>query len=294
MMFIPLIAAAALTIDFQGLHVVTPWKEANDSARVWVFLPDTSGKGVAPHKAYLVLPKEAVDPRDSTPDGRWDLSGYVLSIHRKDIKDAPGQIFTTGPGREEYPWESLHWVLDLDRIAPYARLLDNPFAKGGAFAAVKLADGELVAVAPSFKRPEDAWIVQPATDYKQALTDTVRYRIDLKDAATELHLDPVPGSGKAKKRIRLLTGPGSSISAKVLHLPDHLTKGPAHARAVAGMIADQASKAKIQALSVSHLTDMGGDPLCGSMLVHIWPPKGPEPCTRCQIDVARTGAAVSR
>ena len=294
MMFVPLIAAAALTFDFQGLHVVTPWKAANDSARVWVFIPDTSGGGVAPHKAYLVLPKEAVDPRDSTPDGRWDLSGYVLSIYRKDIKDAPDQIFTTGPGREASPWQSLHWVLDLDRIAPSARLLDNPFAKGGAFAAVKLADGELDAVAPT-RNPDAMWIVQPATDYKQALTDTVRYRIDLKDAATELRLDPIPGGGKTQRRIRLVTTPGSSITAKVVHMPDHpMRPGPPHARSVSGMIADQASKAKIQALSVSNPNDMGGDPLCGSMLVHIYPPKGPGPCTMCQIDVTRTSAAVSR
>jgi len=64
---------------------------------------------------------------------------------------------------------------------------------------------------------------------------------------------------------------------------------------VAGMIADQASKAKVQALTVSRPDGLGGDPLCGSMLVHIWPPKlGTGPCIRCQIDVARPGAAVSR
>ena len=304
MMIAPAVMAAALTFDFQGLSVITPWKSpAEDIARVWVFLPDTSASGEMAHRATLRLPKRSVVGEDWNGSGSWNLDGYVLSVYREGVKESPDQLRTWGLGAEPSPWESLRWVPNLTRVVPDGRIATNPFADRHAIAAIKLSDGDLDAAPPRHSFPNLVWKVEPATpEYQQAFTDTVRYRVDLKDAATELRLEPVPGGNKPVKRIRLVTT--ADITATVTHLlpqdastirslpkerSEHETGAKAtHASAAAGLFADKASRDRVAAINArpSSPREIGGDPLCDSLIFNIKPRPGPEPCIRCLIDLA--------
>jgi hypothetical protein len=252
---------------------------------------NTPASGVRPHQATLSLPKGSVLGADWNGSGIWNLDGYVLSVYREGVKEAPDQLRTWGVGQEPSPWESLRWVLNLNRVVPDGRISSNPFADRHAIAAVKLSDGDLDAAAPIHSYPNRVWIVEPATpEYRQAFTDTVRYRVDLKDAATELRLDPVPGGDKPAKRIRLVTK--DDIIATVTHLPpkgESTMKTP-HAAAAAGLFADQASRDRVAGIKVrpSGPREIGGEPLCDSLIVNIkpLPGPGPGPCIRCVIDLA--------
>jgi hypothetical protein len=295
MMIAPAVMAAALTIDFQGLSVITPWKSPTDgTARVWVFLPDTSQPGMMAHRARLSLAKGSVLESDWKPDstgpndsGVWDLEGFVLSVYREGVKESPDKLLTSAAGKEESPWQNLRWVLNLSRIVPNGRIERNPFGEKHAIAAIKLSDGDLDAAPPRHAHPYEIWIVEPATpQYKQAFTDTVRYRVDLKDTSTELRLDPVPGGNKPAKRIRLVTkGSNPEIGATVTYLPlGKSTMKAGHVSAAALLFADRASRDRVAAASVQHVHEIGGDPLCDSLVVNLKPMPGP--CIRCAIDLA--------
>jgi len=291
MIIAPAILAAALTLDFQGLSVITPFRSpAENVSRVWVFLPSTSGM---PHRATLVLEKAAVLGEDWRPDlpganntGSWYLEGYVLSVYRDGVKDSPDQIRMWAPGKEQSPWESLHWVLDLGRVAPNGRIAADPFAGNRAVAAIKLADGDLDGAAPGLSRQRQMFIVQPTEPkYEQAFTDTVRYTVDLKDAATELRLDPVPGGKKPAKRIRLV--PKVPVHASVMHLPERGSTASSHASAAASLFADEESRGRIGRMNVGRTVDIPGSPICDPFIIHIGPRPGP--CTKCFIDLAPAG-----
>jgi hypothetical protein len=291
MMIAPAVMAAMLAVDFQGLNVITPWKSpAEGTARVWVFLPNTSGAGMRPHRATLRLAKGSVLGEDWNGSGTWNLDGYVLSVYREGVKEAPDQLRTWGAGAEESPWESLHWVLNLNRIVPNGRIATDPFAGKHAIAAIKLSDGDLDGAAPRHGYPNQVWVVEPAMpEYQQAFTDTIRYRIDLKGAATELRLEPVPGGDKPAKRIRLVTT--ADITATVTHLPPRGVSKmkTAHASAAAGLFADEASRDRIKAITVRPRPSrppgaLGGDPLCDSLIFNIRPVP-PTPCIQCLIDL---------
>jgi hypothetical protein len=296
MFIVPAIMAAALTLDLQGLTVITPWKSPTEStARVWVFLPNTSQHpGMPPHRATLVLDKSAVVADDWHPNspgqgntGVWNLEGYVLSVYREGVTESPNQLYTWAVGSEPHPWESLRWVLNLDRVAPEARIVSNPFAH--AIAAIKLSDGDLNGAPPKTTNPSQIWVVEPAVPkYQQAFTDTVRYTIDLKDRAAELRLEPVPGGKQPPKRIRLVTG--KNVAATLAHVPERpSTVVNGHASAAAGLM-DGASHDKVAGIKVRRGdTDMGGDPLCDALVVHIPVPPGGGGCIRCAISLGPAG-----
>lgn len=294
-MFIaPAVMAAALTFDLAGLSVITPWKSpAESAARVWVFFPNTSKhQGMPPHRATLVLDKSVVVADDWHPTsqdgskGVWDLDGYVLSVYRDGVTELPNQLYTWALGSEPHPWESLRWVLNLDRVVPDARIVSNPFAH--AIAAMKLSDGDLTGAPPKSTNPSQTWIVEPAVDrYQQAFTDTVRYTIDLKDRAAELRLEPIPGGNRQPRRIRLV--PGKNVAATLSHLPRQSTVANGHASAAADLM-DGASRDKVAAIKVRRGdTDMGGDPLCDALIVHIPVPPGGGGCIRCAISLGPAG-----
>jgi hypothetical protein len=289
-----------LTLDLQGLTVITPWKSPNESvARVWVFLPNTSEHGMVPHRATLVLKKGSCAAEDWKPDvhspnesGVWNLEGYVLSVYREGVKESPDHLLTWGDGKEPLPWESLRWVLDLNRIVPNGRIANDPFENHHAIAAIKLSDGGLNGVAPRGPLPGQVWVVQPATPaYEQAFTDTVRYTVDLKNSPAELHLDPVPGGSKPRKRIRVVTT--QPVTATVMHLPQRPSHhGSGHASAAAALM-DKASRDVVASITVtpSSITgDMGGDPLCDVIRVNIPLPVGP--CILCPIELKSAGIIV--
>lgn len=294
MLIAPALMAAALTLDLQGLTVITPWKSTTEStARVWVFLPNTSDRGMIRHRATLVLERGAVvaddwQPQSERPDGRgvWDIEGYVLSVYREGVKESPDRLLTWASGKEPHPWESLRWVLNLNRVVPNGRIAQDPFANQHAIAAVKLSDGDLDATEPRGSHAGQIWVVEPVAEkYQQAFTDTVRYKVDLKDAASELRLDPVPGGNKPSRRIRLVTT--KDITATIVHLPEGkspVTNG--HASAAAGLLADKASRDRVASMTVHPgAPDMGGNPLCDSLIFNIRPRPQPT-CIRCAIDLA--------
>jgi hypothetical protein len=288
MSIVTLILATALTIDFRGVGLITPWKSADDGARrVWVFLPAT-GTDMPRHHPKLLLPKESVVSEDwKARDGAggwfqpgvWNLDGYVLSIYREGTREAPEALRTPAPAYERTPWQSLHWMLNLDRIAaPDGRIKDD-LLSSDVSAAIKLSEGVVEAVAPKRKERADIiWTVTPAENYQQAFTDTVRYRLDLPDTATELRLDPLPGKQLRAKRIRLLKG--RDVNAMVTHEPDSKPRSfTSHAPVLANLFADKQSADRIKAITVMS-TDwmkMGGDPLCDFPIFHMLPQPRPGP-----------------
>src|SRR5262249_29118816 len=104
------------------------------------------------------------------------------------------------------------------------------------------------------------------------------------DSATELRLEPVPGGGKPAKRIRLVQG--KNVAATLVHLPDRKsTVANGHASVAADLMSDKATRARVASVKVRRGdTDMGGDPMCDSLIIRIPPPKG-DGCIRCAIDL---------
>lgn len=295
---LPLVLAAALTIDFTGLGLLAPWKAPEEAtARVWAFLPNAAGNGSADHTAKLTIPRRFVRQEDWNGSGVWDLKGFVVSVYRDGVQEKPLEIKTPRPGYQQDPWETLNWTLNLDRIVPGARIVPNPFGPNGAIAAFKLTDGTLTALPPGNKNhgPGQKWEVTSGPShaplatlstegraYEQAFADTIRYVVDLPQAPAEIRLDPLPGKTGTSKRIRLVPDASGNVTATVSHLPvqtapprrgarravpAHVDRG--HVKALGGLFVGS-DAATVSALNfVSRPTDLGGDPICVFAIAHL-------------------------
>jgi hypothetical protein len=288
---LPLVLAAALTIDFSGLGLLAPWQAPGDAPRVWAFMPDAVENGSVDHTALLTIPKRFVRQEDWNGSGVWRLKGFVVSVYREGVQEKPQELKTPRPGYQQDPWETLNWALNLDRIVPNAQIIKDPFGSKGTIAAFKLTDGTLTAVAPGRRTrgPGQSWQVTSgpghaplspqATQgraYLQPFTDTIRYVVELGQGATEIRLEPLPGKGGASKRIRLVPDASGSVTATVTHLPSTVSAhaGHSHVTALGGLIAGSDAD-KVSGLGFFRPEDLGGDPLCVFAIAHVLE----HPCT---------------
>ena len=78
------VMAAVLTLDLQGLNVITPWQSPTEGiARVWVFLPDTSASGEMRHRATLQAPEDVWSARTGTNQGTGTSTGTCSACTEK-------------------------------------------------------------------------------------------------------------------------------------------------------------------------------------------------------------------
>jgi len=158
--------------------------------------------GIPHHLPTLVLPRNVVASSDIAPlptlRGRaalrelealdseqldrdyvgWDLTGLTVAA---GVPGAPtqsgGTLAMTHPEPAEPDWSDLHWVIDVNRFQPGAKVKPAAFSPGAITSAVvELRGGAVAGGVPS--NGEDAnWVWFFSPGITQAVTDTITWTV---------------------------------------------------------------------------------------------------------------------
>jgi len=159
----------------------------------------------------------------------WSLRGFSTSIVTSSGQppaQVPGAMFKS----VENPWQSVEWMLDLQRAYPAGQLRKDLASGGGGMLAGlwRLSGGVLEGMVPSMGIGSVAvWAIQPegqnTASWRQALTDQAVYRLPVAAGQRDVRIKRTPfDANTAAPEDIVLRIPSDGANAGVLSLAlDH-------------------------------------------------------------------------